>query len=92
MSEITWIEQWYQRQCDGNWEHQHGIKVETLDNPGWHVEIDGLPPSPSPMRYAEEVSETSWIRCSLDDGRFDGYGDPRRLQEIFALFQRWTEL
>ena len=45
MSEITWIEQWYQRQCDGNWEHQHGIKVETLDNPGWHVEIDGLLPS-----------------------------------------------
>lgn len=90
MSEITWIEQWYQRQCDGNWEHQHGIKVETLDNPGWHVEIDGLLPSSSPMQYAEEHSETSWIRCSLENGKFDGYGDPQRLGEILALFQRWS--
>ncbi len=29
-------------QCDGEWEHDYGIKIETLDNPGWLVSIDLL--------------------------------------------------
>ena len=37
---INWLENWYSSQCDGSWEHFYGIKIETLDNPGWAVEID----------------------------------------------------
>jgi hypothetical protein len=29
------IQNWYAGQCDGRWEHSFGIKIETLDNPGW---------------------------------------------------------
>jgi len=29
------IQDWYRRQCDGDWEHSYGVKIETLDNPGW---------------------------------------------------------
>ncbi|WP_203237204.1 Imm53 family immunity protein [Streptomyces gilvosporeus] len=28
---------WYTSQCDGGWEHEYGIRIETLDNPGWSV-------------------------------------------------------
>jgi hypothetical protein len=34
------VQRWYAAHCDGEWEHQYGIKIETLDNPGWRVTID----------------------------------------------------
>jgi hypothetical protein len=38
--ELAWLEQWYQEQCDGDWEHHCGVTIETLDNPGWLVQAD----------------------------------------------------
>ena len=32
------LQKWYKSQCNGDWEHSFGIKIETLDNPGW-IEI-----------------------------------------------------
>ena len=40
MSTITEIQNWFQEQCDDDWEHSYGIKIETCDNPGWSVRID----------------------------------------------------
>ena len=40
MSTIKEIEDWYRAQCDDEWEHQFGMKIDPLDNPGWSVEID----------------------------------------------------
>jgi Immunity protein 53 len=40
LDNISWLEDWYETQCDGDWEHQHGLKIDTLDNPGWQVQID----------------------------------------------------
>ena len=37
---INWVEDWYQSNCNGDWEHQYGITIETTDNPGWSVKID----------------------------------------------------
>ena len=34
------LQLWYSRQCDGDWEHGLGIRIESLDNPGWSVRID----------------------------------------------------
>jgi hypothetical protein len=39
MNDIEWLEQWYEAQCNGEWEHQHGVKIDSLDNPGWWVRI-----------------------------------------------------
>ncbi|MEH0820740.1 Imm53 family immunity protein [Micromonospora sp. CPCC 205714] len=36
----TWLQAWYATQCDGEWEHEFGIQIETVDNPGWSVSID----------------------------------------------------
>ncbi len=37
---IAFIEAWYVSHCDGEWEHEFGIRIATIDNPGWHLEID----------------------------------------------------
>ncbi len=39
MDELTWIQNWYAEQCNGDWEHCYGITIENLDNPGWKVDI-----------------------------------------------------
>ena len=37
---ISEIENWFKQRCDGDWEHQGGISIETLDNPGWCVKVE----------------------------------------------------
>ena len=37
---LTELQAWYIAQCDGAWEHTYGIKIETLDNPGWMLRVD----------------------------------------------------
>ncbi|MFE2849501.1 Imm53 family immunity protein, partial [Streptomyces scopuliridis] len=32
---LDWLQNWYTQQCDGDWEHEWGVKIATLDNPGW---------------------------------------------------------
>jgi hypothetical protein len=34
------LQAWYAAQCDGDWEHEYGIYLESLDNPGWRLRID----------------------------------------------------
>ena len=40
MEILQWVQQQYEQQCDGDWEHSYGIKIESLDNPGWIIKID----------------------------------------------------
>ncbi len=40
MELIHRLQEWYKAQCDGDWEHQNGVRIETLDNPGWKVTIN----------------------------------------------------
>jgi hypothetical protein len=37
---LTWLQAWFLSQCNDTWEHSYGIKIDTLDNPGWEVVID----------------------------------------------------
>ena len=37
---LTELQAWYRSQCNDDWEHSYGVKIETLDNPGWSVTVD----------------------------------------------------
>lgn len=39
MDVFQWLQEWYIQNCDGDWEHCYGIKIGTLDNPGWSIDI-----------------------------------------------------
>lgn len=85
---LTWLQEWYRSQCDGEWEHQNGIRIDTLDNPGWSVVADvGTADAPTPV--SEQRSENDWVRCDMKDGRFHGYGGPGNLQEILETLRTW---
>ncbi len=39
MDALSELQDWYLAQCNGDWEHEFGISISTLDNPGWHLMI-----------------------------------------------------
>ena len=94
MEMIEWLENWYKSQCDGDWEHMFGVKIDTLDNPGWTVKIDledtVLEDKPFDF-YRKYVSEKDWIICQVKNCKFKAGGDPHKLGEIIRIFKEWVE-
>jgi hypothetical protein len=92
-SPLSRLQSWYRQQCDGDWEHQHGIEIGTLDNPGWSVRIDLAHASAATQPF-EGVdiarSDCDWIRCRVENGKFLGFGGPENLSEIIDIFLRWV--
>ena len=39
MNTLQRLEQFYRMNCNGDWEHQYGVRISTLDNPGWRISI-----------------------------------------------------
>lgn len=83
------IQDWYLAECDGSWEHQYGIAIETLDNPGWSVSIDlvGTTLESVTMEgYRHDNGEHDWVFCEVRAGKFVGHGDPQKLKIILEVF------
>jgi len=40
MTNLEKLQNWYIQQIDGDWKHTYGIKIDTLDNPVWLLEVD----------------------------------------------------
>jgi hypothetical protein len=60
---------WYAEQCDGDWEHEFGVKIETLDNPGWLIQVDlpGTGKDGATLAPAlDEGVDGSWLHRSAD--------------------------
>jgi hypothetical protein len=87
------LQQWYAAHCDGGWEHQYGIKIETLDNPGWRVTIDltdtELQDVPlTPIEHCAE-DQSRWWRCWRNDRGFHAACGATSLRTVFAAFIEW---
>jgi hypothetical protein len=89
VTSIQKLEQWYAKQCDGTWEHQRGIVIDTLDNPGWSVTIDldgtdleGIQMEP----ISSDNGEHDWHYCKIEGGKFIGHGDSLKLEVILEVF------
>lgn len=94
MSTIKWLEEWYKSQCIDDWQHFYGVKIDTLDNPGWRVTIDLAETALVNIVFEEyDVinSDDDWIHCQVKGECFDGYGDPSKLEEIITIFKEWVE-
>jgi hypothetical protein len=86
------IENWYSSICDGDWEHTYGIKIETLDNPGWAVDVDllGTPLEGTPFeQIVIDRTENDWVRCWVEKNVYKGRGGARNLSEILRCFSEW---
>ncbi|KKJ76246.1 rhodanese-related sulfurtransferase [Kiloniella litopenaei] len=91
---LLWIQDWYVRQCDDEWEHSYGVRIDTLDNPGWRVSIDLTSTAlgnQSMIAVQTERTDNDWIHCLVIDKQFRGYGGPNNLSEILIVFQNFAQ-
>jgi hypothetical protein len=103
MNSLDWLQQWYYRQCDDEWEHRHGITIQTLDNPGWLLKVDlagtALEFKTMPeVGLAAEINHEGtggkhdWINCKVENRVFFGAGGPFVLLKICEVFKNWVEM
>lgn len=94
MDVIKQLQNWYEENCDGYWEHQYGIKIDTLDNPGWMIKIDlnetNLEDSSFEFNDIEKADD-DWVHCRVVEKVFEAAGGPENLEEILTIFLTWAE-
>lgn len=93
MNLISALQQWYESQCDEDWEHRFGITIGTLDNPGWTVTIDlkGTELEARAFHTIERLeSESEWLKCWVEDTKFNAVGGPQQLEKILSIFLSWS--
>jgi hypothetical protein len=97
---IACLQRWYQSQCNGDWEHSDGIRIATLDNPGWTVDIDLNDTILENKTFQLKsygvgkdagTSGDEWLDCKVEHGVFKGRGGPFKLQEMIEIFLDWAQ-
>jgi Immunity protein 53 len=89
MTTLQRLQDWYKAQCNDDWEHQYGVHINTLDNPGWLVKIDltdthlgSVEFDPFEDQYDDEFQ---WLRCWTQDGQFHAACGPDRLEDALKM-------
>ncbi len=93
MAELARLERWYAAQCDGDWEHEFGIRIVTVDNPGWHVSVDigDTELEDRPFATVRVKTEIEWILCRVEGRKFLGDGGPGTPEKLIREFCDWAE-
>lgn len=94
MDVLDWLAQWYEAQCDGDWEHASGPSINTIDNPGWSIRIE-LSSTDCDGRTLDPISyndghETEWWTCWTEGNAFQGAGGPLQLRPLLEAFRSWA--
>jgi len=90
---IKWLQEWYFSQCDGDWEHIQGVKITTVDNPGWYVELNVTETNLDGRVFKNikiEREDNNWLFCKVENNMFVGAGGPLNLDEIIVIFREWA--
>ncbi len=79
------------------WEHQKGMLLEPLCSThagsGWRLSIDlrGTAAAGSaPRRLAVCTMQGTWLRCSLNEQKFQGEG--LEVEVLIGVFRRWIDM
>lgn len=86
---------WFESKCDGDWEHQHGFSITTLDNPGLSLEVDLEGTELVDVHFETRVFDNGpddWLSCQKSLGSpFLGCSSPKRFGEVIHCFLNWVE-
>jgi hypothetical protein len=100
---FSWLSRWYLSHCDDEWEHAYGVRIDTLDNPGWSLKIDLTATSLQDKAF-ERVTQGepsddlkgwhrtgSWWIASVQNGQFEAFCGPLDLSAAIGVFRRWAD-
>lgn len=90
---LTWLQTWYAIQTDGDWEHEFGVQVRTLSNPGWSVEIDLAGTALAGLEYERHQvhrSDDDWLDSWVEREKWHLACGPLNLAEGLHIFRMWA--
>lgn len=93
-TDVSFLEAWFTAQSNGDWEHDTGIRIETLDNPGWRLRVNlvGTPLHGAARDWTrEEESEREWLFWKSDGLEFDAACGPGDLHRAMGAFRTFVE-
>ncbi|MFZ0565626.1 MAG: immunity 53 family protein [Chlamydiales bacterium] len=92
--DLLCLQTWYKSQCIGDWEHEYGIKFDTLDNPGRMIKVD-LSQTQLQKKQFKEIDSTknsnNWVQCNVENNQFQGFGGPLNLGDLIQTFNLWSK-
>ena len=88
MDNIAILQNWFKYHCNGDWEHENDIVIQTLDNPGWKLSIDLVNTSLEGFLYSDSFQGTfdNWYEINCDGFKFVGYSDFMNLNTLIEKF------
>lgn len=93
---IEWLARFYAYHCDGAWEHEFGMSLDSLAIPGWGLAVDlrgtaleGTGVNRSEVRKVSR-SDHDFIEAYLEDDEFQATCGPFNLDAMLALFREWA--
>jgi hypothetical protein len=90
---LAFLQSWYANQCDGDWEHDWGAAITTIDNPGWRVRLNLSGTNLEGRifeRVVHEIDEANWSHCWSDGQVFEAACGALNLLEVLRMFQRFA--
>lgn len=91
---LEFLTTWFARQCDGDWEHDLGIRIETLDNPGWSVDVrigDTALQGLVTEWHKQEQSPDEWLHWRSTGDMFEARCGPMNLSDALDAFQAFAQ-
>jgi hypothetical protein len=93
VSYLQQLQAWCEDQAGAEWDRGAGIRIETIEDPGWRVHID-LRGTGLEFRDFSEVRDLcpgdGWLHCRVRSGCFEGCGGPFMLEQILDRFLDWA--
>jgi hypothetical protein len=92
---LLWLQRWYASHCDDEWEHERRVRIQTMDNPGWLVEI-GLVGTHLELLRIDLVELGEWgdpnyVEYSVADAKFRGFCGADELGRLVGFFRKVWE-
>lgn len=95
-SNLNWLQKWYAAECDGDWEHEYGVNINTVGNPGWSVtieysytDLDGF--ERPVVKNKNYETEDNWFFTKFENNIFEASGDPTKLDLMIGEFRKVWE-
>lgn len=84
---------WFTAQCSGDWEHDEGIRIETLDKPGWSLRTRLTHTAWGQNRFSGprlNAMSHDWVHAWVEGGAYNGVCGPTNLSEALFIFREWV--
>lgn len=93
---IDWLTKFFAYHCDGAWEHEFGMSLDSLAIPGWGLVVDlrgtvleGTGVNRNSLKETSK-SEHDFIEAFLEDDEFHATCGPFNLDAMLGVFREWA--